>query len=249
MGRHYHHLQERIPLYELLFEGFSIREIADTIGVHKTTIYRELQRNSSQVGYRPDLAQQSYTQRRQIKSNKLTRNPALRSFVIEKLKSDWSPELIAGYLKRKSGCCVISHETIYRFIYGREGIKLKLYRYLIRRRKFRYPRIKRRRKMMANARKTPIEQRSNAVNQRLHFGHWEGDLILFRKTTSNLITVRERKSRLILAIKNTSQHAKSTADLLIKYMKKKLASTVKTLTLDERARIRGASINGAIITG
>jgi IS30 family transposase len=154
MGQYSRHLQaeDRITLYELLFSGLSISEIAEFIGVHKTTIYRELHRNSSNVGYRPDLAQQAYTRRKQIKPSKLSRHPALQNFIIEKLTTGWSPELIAGYLKRKTGYSVINHETIYRFIYSPEGLKLKLYRHLMRKRRFRYPRIKRRRRIVADPR-------------------------------------------------------------------------------------------------
>jgi transposase, IS30 family len=62
MGTHYRHLtiKDRIRLYELLFSGAPIIEIAEELGFHRATIYRELERNSSTQGYRPDWASQPY---------------------------------------------------------------------------------------------------------------------------------------------------------------------------------------------
>jgi IS30 family transposase len=234
MGKKYCHLQpkDRLKIYELLFEGESIPAIAHAIGYHKSTLYRELERNSSKVGYRPDFASQAYVVRRQYKPNKLDKNPALKTFLIEKLKMGWSPELIAGRLKQQSGRCLISHETIYRYIYSPAGIKLKLHQSLQKKRKFRYPRIKRRRQTIAKARKRSIKERGAYVDERGTFGHWEGDLILFRHTKTNLFTLRERKSRLMVAIKNPSRHAHSTANILVNYMKNNFVNPMKSLTLD-----------------
>jgi len=234
MGKHYKHLQpkDRLKIYELLFTGQAIAAIAKLIGYHKSTLYRELQRNSSKIGYRPDYASQSYVIRRQYNPSKLDRNPELKDFVIEKLTMGWSPELIAGRLKQQSGRCIISHETIYRYIYSPAGMKLKLYQKLLKKRKFRYPRIKRRRQTIANARKKSIKERDFRVNARKTLGHWEGDLILFKHTKTNLFTLRERKSRLMVAIKNKSRHSQSTANTLIGYMKNHFKKRLRSLTLD-----------------
>jgi IS30 family transposase len=178
MGKHYRHIQpsDRLKIYELLFDGHAISAIAETIGYHKAIIYRELLRNSGKTGYRPDFVSQAYVIRRQYKPNKLDRNPELKNFLIEKLKLGWLPELIAGRLKHQAGRCIISHETIYRFIYSPAGMKLKLYQMLLKKRRFRYPRIKRRRQTIANSRKRPIKERDAAINTRNASGHWEGDL-------------------------------------------------------------------------
>lgn len=234
MGKCYRHIQpqDRLEIYELLFKGFAIREIARQIGFHHSSIYRELNRNSCKIGYRPDLASQFYSSRRQHKPTKLEKNIELKTFVIQKLSQGWSPDAIAGRLKKYSGECIISHETIYRFIYSPEGIKLGLYRYLMKKRRFRYPRIKRRRQTIATARKKTIKVRHDVINQRKTFGHWEGDLLLFKQTQTNLLTLRERKSRFVIAIKNQSRQAQSTTNTLLKYMKNSLHKTVKSLTLD-----------------
>lgn len=233
MGKCYRHIQpnDRLKIYELLFQGHSIDGIAQEIGFHRSTMYRELERNSCKFGYRPDIASQQYLFRRQ-RPTKLTSNLELREFVITKLKEGWSPDSIAGRLKANLNQCIISTETIYRFIYSEEGIKLKLYRYLMKKRRFRYPRIKRRRKTIANVLKKPIKERDEEINQRQSYGHWEGDLLLFKHTKTNLFTLRERKSRFIIAIKNQSRQALSTTNALLKYMKASLKKTMKSLTLD-----------------
>lgn len=234
MKKHYRHLshENRLKIYECLYQGYSIQDIATIIGYHKTTVYRELHRNSCEVGYKPNKADQTYHARKQHRPTKFDRDPVLKSFVIEKLRADWSPELIDGYLRRKTKRCVVSYETIYRFIYSAEGQELKLYRHLIRKRRFRYPRIKRRRKTIMKDRKKSIHSRHPSIDKRTYFGHWEGDLILFRHTQTNLITLRERKSRLIVAIKNASRHAKTTTHSLASYFNKRSIKTIKSLTLD-----------------
>ena len=82
------------------------------------------------------------------------------------------------------------------------------------------------------ARKKMISERSISIDRRTRFGHWEGDLLLFKQTKTNLFTLRERKSRFIIAIKNRSRQAKTTTRTFIKYMKKHVVETMKTLTLD-----------------
>jgi len=234
MKKHYSHLsqEDRLIIYDSLYQGHSIQEIAFVLGCHKTIIYRELHRNSGETGYPPEKAEQRYTLRKQHRPSKFDKEPELKCFVIKKLEAGWSPELIDGHLRRQAGCCVISYETIYRFIYNVAGLKLKLYRHLIRKRRFRYPRIKRRRNMLLKSRKESIHNRHPSINARTRYGHWEGDLILFRHTQTNLITLRERKSRLIIAIKNASRQAKTTTDSLVNYLKKRTFKTIKTLTLD-----------------
>jgi IS30 family transposase len=174
------------------------------------------------------MASQHYLARRQ-RPGKLDSNLELRDFIISKLKEGWTPGSIAGRLKVNSNQCIISPETIYRYIYSPAGFKLKLYRYLMKQRRFCYPKIKRRRTTIANALKKPLKEREEEINKRESFGHWEGDLLLFKHTRKNLFTLRERKSRFIIAIKNQSRKARSTTNA---YMKKNLHKTMKTLTLD-----------------
>jgi len=173
MGKNYRHftVEDRIQLYELLFAGEPIAEIANRLGFHKASIYRELDRNSSRHGYRPDWASQQYLTRKFHHRFKLDKEPELKKFILARLKEGWSPQQIAGRLKRSAGRCVISHETIYSYIYSESGKAQKLYQLLHRKRRFRYLRIRRKRKKSAlEAEKTGIAERSEEINQRQSFG-------------------------------------------------------------------------------
>ena len=110
----------RCRIYGLWRAGCSQTEIAKEIGVHKSTICREFQRNIFWWGsriphYRSHYAQ-SYTEdRRKRKPKQIKFNEEVEVFVCEKLLEDWSPEQISGYAK-KNYLFSISHERIYQFI-------------------------------------------------------------------------------------------------------------------------------------
>lgn len=120
MGRSYDQLSldDRCEIARLSANGSSIRQIAAALDRSPSTIARELKRNSgAQVGYRPSYASQQSRARR-WKGARLERDESLRTAVIERLASGWSPEQIAGRLEREQGRKVISYESIYRFIYA-----------------------------------------------------------------------------------------------------------------------------------
>ena len=120
MGKHYNQidLEERCEIARLRTSGCSIRQIAATLDREPSTIARELKRNTSrQSGYRPGYADQQSRARR-WSGSKLERNNDLREIVLSRLKQGWSPEQVAGRLALENGRCIISHETIYRFIYA-----------------------------------------------------------------------------------------------------------------------------------
>ena len=116
MGRSYGQLslEDRCEIARLSANGSSIRQIAAALDRPPSTISRELKRNGgAQVGYKPSYAQLQ-TQARRWKGSRLERDESLRAAVIERLASGWSPEQIAGRLKREQGRQVISYESIYR---------------------------------------------------------------------------------------------------------------------------------------
>lgn len=145
--KHHSHLSlsERRQIYILLGRKTPVCEIARQLGRHHSTIYREIQRNyycdddplnyMVNSGYFPLNAQELYRRRRQS-LRLLLRHKDLKAYVIGKLKIYWSPEQIAGYLKRIGiqGFYVCA-ETIYRLIYSNEGRELGLYKYLFKARK------------------------------------------------------------------------------------------------------------------
>ena len=131
MGKNYRQLglDERIEINRLHLNGLSLRRIADFLGRASSTISRELRRNSKATkqwngGYEPARADQLAQRRRRWDPRfKLSRQPALRGLVKDLLIMGWSPEQIAGRLAREHNSTIISHESIYRYIYHRSAQK------------------------------------------------------------------------------------------------------------------------------
>jgi IS30 family transposase len=127
---------DRLKLYSFLLEGLSIQEIADALGYHKASVYRELSRNSSKLGYRPEIAGQQYIGRRRYQACKIEKQKDLQIYIIGKLQEGWSPQQIAGRLKMEFGHTIISHESIYQYIYSPSQKRLKLHQYLRKKRNY-----------------------------------------------------------------------------------------------------------------
>jgi IS30 family transposase len=232
MGKQYKHFSstERIQLSTLETEGCSVTEIAKRLGKDRSSIYREQSRNMSSTGYSPDKAT-ALALKRKTKQSILEMNLSLQSDVISLLKRHYSPRQIAVTLKN-SPAGSVSHETIYQFVYSDIGKHLDLPKWLARKHRKRKPRVKNKIKKSPIPNRNPIKNRPIAIESREEFGHWEGDLMIFSKTNTNLITLRERTSRLILAIKNPSKHAEVTAKNIISTFRGTLQELIATLTLD-----------------
>ena len=125
--------QDRIFLRIMLENKYPKGKIAEILDVNRSTIYRELKRNCFKHWrtnidiYWSDTAHQKYLYRRKRK-RKVDKDEQLQQYVHSKLKSGWSPWQIEGRLKlQNSGQCIISHETIYRYIYSDYGIRNMFY--------------------------------------------------------------------------------------------------------------------------
>ena len=204
MGRCYGQLglDERIEIYRLHAAGKSSRQIAAALGRAPSTIGRELERNGKPTkvwrgGYDParahDLAER---RRRWDKRFKLARQPDLAQLVKDRLAMGWSPEQIAGRLALEHGRTVISHESIYRFVYHRSANKDYWHR-LLPRRKSRRGRLGMRGGSPASfiKRRRSIDERPGAADDRCTPGHWEADYMLFARPGQGLLVVHERQSR------------------------------------------------------
>jgi len=125
-------LPKRKNLHDLLQNGETYRDIRKILGFSISSISEEINRNGGRLKYGPFLAEKRAQEQKDNRQKrfKLERLPALKEFVITKLRQEWSPEQIAGDLRQKVGKTVICHETIYQFIYSEEGRKLKLWQHL-----------------------------------------------------------------------------------------------------------------------
>jgi IS30 family transposase len=237
----YTHLTEndRYVISHLTCAGFSLREIGRRINRHHTTISRELKRNNME--YEGTTYWYDWTHPEALKRRKKARhyrrwsNQRLVNYVKEKLKDDWSPEIIAEKLKidhPDDNEMRVSHETIYRWIYidSKEGGTL--YKHLRRGRKSR----RRQKRYGAGRRFIPgrvsISERPEIVDTRKRFGDWEGDTIEGKKSSGYMVTHVERKSRYLIAAKLDTKKAEPLALESIKVFFRIPKKMRKTLTLD-----------------
>lgn len=182
--------------------GIKLREIGRRLGRSASTISEEVKRNKYQGHYVAIHAQNVTNQRKQKARERYPLKDAKTySYVLEKLTDGWSPEEIAGRLKREHKRTVICHETIYHFIYAKEQKEKKLWEYLPRKQ------TKRRKQKGRSVHKSnivdrvSIHERSEAVNKRTVFGHWEGDTVEGKGKRDGIHTEAERVSRKFAAVK------------------------------------------------
>ncbi len=237
MGQKFRRLmvEDRELIGRLMCQGLNQSQIASLLGVHKSTISREVQRNKEgRLGYIVLLAQYKTEQRRSHYQPKIEKSPFLLNHVEEKLKLGWSPEQIAGRLKQGSHSAYICHESIYAYIFSPQGLEKKLYTYLRSRQKRRFPKIARRKtKRTLIPNRVSIHDRPSVVNSRETFGHWEADLIVFSQDKrANIFTIRERKSRYLVALKNENRSPSTINKTLLEHKQVNSLLRVKSITFD-----------------
>jgi IS30 family transposase len=250
MHRYYSHLTlaDRRRLYQMKERKVPIAEMARQLGRHRSTIYREIKRNTFRDrelpdydGYHSTVADDIARERRR-RLRKLRRHPHLRTEVINKLKARWSPEQIAGRLFRDGVSLVrICAETIYRFIYAKEDYGLGLYRYLPEARRKRRPRGSRKPRDGVFPASHRISQRPDFIGDRSQFGHWEGDLLIFERElgNANVTSLIERKSRYTVLIKNPSRHSRPIMDKIVEAFSPLPAFARQSFTFDRGTEFAG----------
>ena len=232
-------LLEREEISRGIVCDLSVRAIATHLGRSPSTISREINRNGGLKRYRASQADQAAWDRaHRPKPCKLATHPALRRIVARKLRCNWSPEQIAGWLKREypnDEHHTVSHETIYRslFVQARGVLKKELQLYL------RTHRAIRRSKNASLKRDgtgqiknmISIRERPASVEDRAVPGHWEGDLLGGSKN-SYIATLVERHTRYVMLAKVKNKDTESVVSALIKQAKKLPDELYRSLTWD-----------------
>ena len=232
-------LPEREEISRSIVCDLSVRTIASQLGRSPSTVSREINRNGGLKHYRASQADQAAWDRAQRpKPCKLATHPALRRIVARKLRCNWSPEQIAGWLKREYPTDehhTVSHETIYRslFVQARGVLKKELQLYL---RSHRAIRRSKHASLKQNGlgkikNMVSISERPASVEDRAVPGHWEGDLIGGSKN-SYIATLVERHSRYVMLAKVKNKDTESVVSALIKQSKKLPGELYKSLTWD-----------------
>jgi IS30 family transposase len=232
-------LAEREEISRGVTAGQSVRAIARLLRRAPSTVSREIHRNGGPCSYRASVADQAAWGRAQRpKPCKLARNRALARAVAEKLRLEWSPYQVAGWLKRtypQDETRQVSHETIYRtlFIQARGALKKELLQHLRRTRGMRRSRH--------HTQKSPnhgritetvsIRERPAEAEDRAVPGHWEGDLF-FGSHNSQIATLVERQTRYLMLVKAPGKDTETVVDALIKQAHKLPRELYKSLTWD-----------------
>jgi IS30 family transposase len=219
--------EQRYQIYALKKAEHNQTEMAAIIGVHKSTIGRELSRNRGGRGYRPKQADELARKRQQ--SRVKSRITSEQWHGVEKLLAqDWSPEQIAGRLKLERQPS-ISHERIYQYVYADKQQGGTLWRHLRcqKKRRKRYASGGDRRGHIPERRS--IEERPSVVARKARLGDWEADTIIGQNHQQALLSLAERKSKLV----RLAKVAHNTAESVARAMTCQLAPlVVKTITSD-----------------
>ena len=240
MTQCYRHLQydERCQIRALHKQGVSISEIARQLGRHKSTVSRELRRNAGKAGYRHKQAQRKSEQRRRLASSgprKLT--AAVWNIVRTLLLLHWSPEQIAGRLKR-CGVVSVSFSWLYQRIHQDRARGGKLYIFLRQRGR------KRRCKAAGAAgrgcipHRRDISERPAAVDEKRRAGDWEGDTIIGKGHQGAAVTLVERVSK-YLVLKSVARKTAALVGHAVTDLPAPFAPLVLTLTFDNGKEFAG----------
>lgn len=220
--------EQRYQIYALKKAGHNQSYIAIMVGCHKSTISRELQRNSGQKGYRPHQADELAFDR-QCEAYRSRIAWQTWQLVEQLLRQDWSPEQIAGRLKLEKQPTV-SHECIYLYVYAEKRRGGTLHQHLRSQKKQR----KRysgyiRRGQIPN--RTSIDKRPEIVARKGRFGDWEADTIVGARHKRGILSAVERKSKLTRLRNLATKAAAEMKDNSIKLLAP-LADKVHTITVD-----------------
>lgn len=230
--RKYKHLREsqREKLCKMRLSGVSMAECARALGVDKSTVSRELKRNSAEVAfgvYLPDRAENLYRGRRKVCHPHVKMDdPVFRRKIMVMIQKGWSPEIIEGRLRREHGRTVIGHETLYKFIYESEiGKRDGLYEYLPRGKKRRRKRKGRKCQKSRLEGRIFIEARSREANDRSEIGHWESDTLLC-KWREGVNVLAERMSRAVRITKLVAKDAAATTSAVTGRLKEEIVRSI-----------------------
>ena len=249
----YNHLSadERDEIAVLKAHGVSMSEIANQLGRDKSTISREIRRNSA-TGRRTAYYSQSAQRRADLRwmgahqKERIT-DPVVRAYVEKKIREKLSPELIAGRIGIDHPGLSISHETVYQYIYAKARYLIP---FLVRGgwvRKKRDHSRKHRKPHIPN--RTDISCRPEAVSARKELGHWESDAMVSRQSKDTLNALVERTSRLTLLSKLDRNTSACTSEAIIKRLMKHNPALRKSITYDNGSEnVEHEKVNAALGT-
>ena len=217
--------------------GTSVRQISRQLRRAPSTVSREVCRHGGRRRYRAATADAvAWARGRRPKRCRLATHPALRDAVATKLTQKWSPQQIAGWLRRAypdDPTMHVSHETIYLslFVQSRGVLKKALQAQLRQRRTIRRPRTAPRPSGGYIVGAVSIRERPATVEDRAVPGHWEGDLLVGARQ-SYVATLVERCSRYVCLVRVSGRETRTVVQALTRHVKRLPAGLMATLTWD-----------------
>ena len=229
----YKHLSqaERYQIHALMKAGHDQSQIAKLLDRHKSTISRELSRNTGSRGYRPKQACEMSADRAQHSRNAPTVEPWVREAACALLCIQWSPEQIASQLP-------ISHETVYQHVYADKAQGGTLWKHLRcqKQKRKRYASGRDRRGQIPNRR--PLSERPLHIEARRQVGHWECDTVIGASHKGAVVTMVERKSGYAVMAKVEKKTSELVSSAIVDKLQP-MAARVKTLTFDNGKEFAG----------
>ena len=198
MSKDYHHLtsEQRCQIYILMKRGDSKYTIANELDVHRSTVYREVVRNSGLRGYRYKQAHCKAADRRQSASCKKTKmNAEMITLIEEKLSLQWSPEQISGWLKKMGHMQAISHEWIYQHVWANKKKGGELYKELRHHGKKCNKRGSGKAGRGCIPNRVDICERPSIVEDKVRVGDWELDTIIGNGHKGAIVSMVDRASK------------------------------------------------------
>jgi IS30 family transposase len=220
--------EQRYQISSLMKEGRNQSQIAANIGCHKSTISRELRRNRGLKGYRPQQADElAYDRQCEAYRSRISGDTWQQ--VEQLLRQEWSPQQIAGHLKQQKQPSV-SHECIYLYVYAdkRRGGTLHQHLRSQKKQRKRYSGYIRRGQI---PNRTSIDKRPKIVADKGRFGDWEADTIVGARHKGGILSLVERKSKLVRLRKLDTKAAAEMKNRCIELLAP-LANQVHTITVD-----------------
>jgi transposase, IS30 family len=236
-------LEERVEIEKLLSHGNTDSQIASVLMRHRSTIMREIDLWREQGKDYSAVKAHEYAVKassfRRSKKTKIDGNEELKSYIVDKMKAEWSPQQISARLKKDHGqdpSMQISHESIYNYVYVRSRGELRktLIEHL---RQAKSNRGVRRTsgagKRVSIPNGVSIHDRPKEVEDRQEVGHWEGDLIVGKGHKSGIAVLCERKTRLTFIMKINGLDAESVRVAMEKRFQKLPLGLRMTMTYDQ----------------
>ncbi len=200
--------------------GHKASFIAKQLYIHRSSIYRELIRNKTKAGkYNAAFAQELSEEQKERFSHNRSFTFSMEKFIREKLsKEQWSPEQIWGYCK-ENNIEMVSHESIYKFVYHDKdngGLLYKNLRVASKKYRKRYGSGKGKRCIIKD--KISIDERPEYINNKQSVGHWEIDTIVGKNNKGAIVTIAERATAFVLIAKLNGKNAQDLAEAVVKLM-------------------------------